>query len=56
MQTKLHVLETKWKKESVNEELGSSIGRNFKCKECDHKFGSNEILRSHIPHCSWKEK
>ena len=47
LQIKLNVLESKEKERSLDEELGYSMGRNFKCKECDTKFASNETLRMH---------
>ena len=43
----MNVLESKGKERSLDEELGYSMGRNFKCKECDTKIASNETLRMH---------
>jgi chromosome segregation ATPase len=32
----------------LDDELGPNFSRKFECKECDNKFASKEILRSHM--------
>ena len=49
LQTKLQLLESKETEETkcLDEELGSSMSRNFKCKECDEHFGIRSDLKHH---------
>ena len=50
MKAQLDILHIAKKEEPncLDDELGPNFSRKFECKECDAKFSSNEILRSHM--------